>query len=104
MGWKMFDYRCECGHNFESTVWVSSLPEEGEETADVLCPKVVTEALQGLPEVLCGAVASLMPSGNLGFTNDKEKTNAMLKKRSEDHTRKEQKSGNMLSPRDLPKL
>ena len=97
MGWKIFDYRCpDCGHEFESM--------EKSSEDEVLCVAVKTQALQGLPEVLCGAAAALMPTANLGWTNDKEKQNAMLRKRSADHTRKEQKSGNMLSPRDLPKL
>lgn len=96
MGWKIFDYRCECGYEFES------MEKSAED--EVTCPEVVTHALHGLPEVLCGKIAALIPSANLGWTNDKEKQNKMLRKRSLDHTRKEQKSGNMLSPKDLPKF
>lgn len=92
MGWKIFDYRCECGHTFESM--------EKSSEDEVLCTAVICEESM----VLCGKVATLMPSANLGWTNDKEKQNDMLRKRSADHTRKEQKSGNMLSPRDLPKF
>ena len=81
MGWKIFDYSCVCGNSFESM--------EQDCNDPVNCPK-------------CGALATLRPSAvNLGWTNDKAKKDAMLKKRSLDHTKREQQSGNMLSPRDF---
>ena len=97
MGWLIFDYRCpECGHEFES------MEKSAED--EVLCTKVETQALQGLPEVLCGVVVDYLPNANMGWSNDKQTRSDMLRKRSAEHTAKEQKSGNMLSPKDLPKL
>ena len=83
MGWKIFDYRCDCGNEFESM----------EKSADdvVNCPE-------------CGERASYVPSANLGWSNDTATKKEMLKKRSAEHTAKEQKSGNMMSAKDLPKL
>lgn len=84
MGWKYFDYRCpSCGHEFESMERSSEDP--------VPCPK-------------CETIAALIPSANLGWTNDPSTRKEMLKKRSAEHTAKEQKNGNMMSPKDLPKL
>ena len=97
MGWKYFDYRCpDCGHEFES------MEKDCKDT--VTCTAVTREALQGVPEELCGAVVDHQPSANLGWTNDHQTKNDMLRKRSAEHTAKEQKNGNMLSPKDLPKL
>ncbi|MCF6205318.1 MAG: hypothetical protein L3J47_00295 [Sulfurovum sp.] len=93
MGWKYFDYICECGNTFESM--------EKNSTDEVRCTAVTTEALQGIPEVLCGLVAKYTPSANLGWTNDVGIQREMLKKRSAEHTKREQKNGNMKSVRDL---
>lgn len=93
MGWKIFDYRCtECGEEFESM-------EQDAEDA-VFCPAVFCES----PLEACGAPAAYLPSANLGWTNDKETQSAMLRKRSAEHTAREQRNGNMLNPRDLKKL
>lgn len=92
MGWKLFDYRCpECGYEFESM--------EKSSEDEVLCPAVDEESPNP-----CGSVVNLLPSANLGWTNDPNTRKEMLKKRSAEHTAKQQKNGNMMSPKDLPKL
>ena len=92
MGWKYFDYRCTgCTQDFESCQWVPTIPDDDFVEEEVHCED-------------CGEGAELMPTANLGWANDKEKQTEMLKKRSREHTAKEQKSGNMMSPKDLPKL
>lgn len=103
MGWKMFDYKCpECGHTFESM--------EKDAYDEVLCPKVVdggdvsVDAPGRDDYEVCGARADYLPSANLGWSNDPSAKKEMLKKRSVEHTAKEQKVGNMMSPKDLPKL
>jgi hypothetical protein len=93
MGWKIFDYRCsECGEEFES------MEQDAED--EVWCPVVFCES----PLEVCGARADYLPSANLGWSNNKEAQTEMLKKRSREHTAKEQKNGNMMGPKDLPKL
>jgi putative FmdB family regulatory protein len=84
MGWKYFDFKCpECGHVFESMEKSAGDPVDCTE---------------------CGARAEYLPSANLGWSNDQATRKDMLRKRSEAHTKSEQKKGNMQSPRDLPKL
>ncbi len=83
MGWKYFDYKCpECDFAFESM--------------EQDCKDLVNCAE-------CGELALIMPSAKLGWANNKETQTNMLKKRSEEHTAKEQKNGNMMSPKDLAK-
>lgn len=84
MGWFYFDFECEsCDMVFE--VLVSGNDPEATEP----CPH-------------CGEPAKKIVGGTSNFwSNDKEKVSEMLRKRSIEHTKREQKKGNMLSPRDL---
>ena len=84
MSWKLYDYICKaCGNEFEELVtgideWVD-------------CKE-------------CGlGPCEILPTANLGWSNDPLTKKEMLMRRSKEHTIKEQKSGNMLSPRDIKK-
>jgi len=87
----MFDYRCqECGNDFES------MEKTHEDLVE--CPALTEDGTK------CGTWCEVMPNANLGWTNDPNARKEMLMKRSAEHTAKEQKNGNMMSPKDLPKL
>lgn len=51
----------------------------------------------------CGSesVEKRISAPRIGLYNNPEARSAALKKRSEEHTKREQKKGNMLSPRDF---
>jgi len=82
MAWKIYDYICrECGLEFEEMV------KSADEWVDC------KECEKGPCEIL--------PTAKLGWTNDPAIRKEKLMKRSREHTQKEQKAGNMLSPRDI---
>ena len=84
MGWFYFDFHCEpCDEVFEAMV---------NSNADD-----VTEPCQ-----TCGEPAKkVLGCANLGWSNNPQIRSEMLRKRSTEHTKNEQKKGNMLSPKDL---
>lgn len=85
MAWKMEMYACqsaECGDEFE---FLTADPDEHVE-----CPRCDHSAVR------------IMSAPSLGFmNNDPEKRKEALKKRSEEHTKREQRRGNLASIRDM---
>ncbi len=85
MAWKLYDFKCldeGCGNEFEFL------------TAD---PDEVVEC-----EVCEHSAKRLMSAPLLGLiSNDPERKKESLKKRSEDHTKREQRRGNLASIRDI---
>lgn len=81
----LYDFICgACGHEFETLV-----KSNGEDTEFIPC----TECELGTAERQIGST--------LQWSNNPATKGEMLKKRSFEHTKREQKSGNMLSPRDF---
>lgn len=87
MAWKMFNYQClsrECGDEFE---FLTADPDEPVE-----CPRCDHSAER------------LMSAPTLGLiSSDPERKQAALKERSEQHTRREQRRGNLATIRDMKK-
>jgi len=80
--WKYFDFECrDCGCVFESMV--QGEPEE------IPCEECGKPAIRHMPGVL------------LGQMNVPHKKREALKKRSEEHTKRQQKAGNIKSVRDV---
>lgn len=86
MAWKYYDFECtDCGEVFEEMV--QSLEEV------LVCPTCA-----------CTETIRHMPNTASCFLNEHVKKAASLKKRSEEHTKAEQRKGNLPSMRDYPQF
>ncbi len=83
MGWKAYDFLCpKCEEKFEDIV---------ESDTDI------TEC------IYCGfgAAKKIMSAPKLGFMHDAERRSEALKRRSVEHTKREQRRGNLKDPREV---
>jgi len=82
MGWKIYDYECpECEEIFEDLGKSSELITECK-----FCD--------------CKEAKRLVPGPRVGVMNDPEVKKDALRKRSEEHTKREQRKGNLRDPRE----
>ena len=83
MGWKVYDFECpECETLFDDVV-----------ESDTMITKCKD----------CGFKAAMRTdtAPKLGFMNNREIRSEALKKRSVEHTKQQQKAGNIMGPKDV---